>query len=327
MQSMNTQNSQQEHKIELAERRLEGLRLALGDKVLSALEDPDVVEVMLNDDGSLWVEKHGVMSCVGELSVADGMAILRQVSTALDQTLTKQDPIVEGELPLDGSRFEGIAPPVTERPIFAIRKKALRVYTLDEYVRSGVLTFRQAERLREAILEEKNILVIGGTGSGKTTFCNALLHEISELCPEVRMFILEDTRELQCALKNRVFMRATEWTSLARLAKATQRLRPSRISVGEVRDGGPALALLKLWNTGHPGGLATVHANSAEGGLTRMDQLIQEASESPQRTLIGEAVNYAVFLKRTNNGRRIEEIIRVLGYDEVEKRFVTEVVR
>lgn len=305
----------------LDERRLEGLRFALGEKVLAALSDPDVVEVMLNDDGSLWTEKMGVMTCVGELSFADGMTILRQVSSALKGELSKENPLVEGELPLDGSRFEGVAPPVTEFPVFAIRKKATRIYTLDEYVRAGVLKFIQAETLRKAIIGEKNILVIGGTGTGKTTFCNALLHELSILCPRVRMLVLEDTRELQCTLKNKVFLRATEWTSLARISLAVNRLRPDRITVGEVREGGPALALLKLWNTGHPGGLATVHANSAYGGLTRMDQLIQEVSANAQRVLIGEAVNYAVFLKRTNAGRRIEEIVEVRGYDAGKQQF------
>lgn len=307
--------------LSLIERRLDGLRFALGEKVLAALNDPDVVEVMLNDDGALWVEKAGTMKCVGELSFDDGMTILRQVSSALKGELTKENPFVGGELPLDGSRFEGIAPPVTERPIFAIRKKAARIYTLDEYVRTGVLQFIQAETLRKAIVEKKNILVIGGTGSGKTTFCNALLHETANLCPRVRMLIVEDTRELQCSLKNKNFLRATEWTSMARIAISINRLRPDRITVGEVRDGGPALALLKLWNTGHPGGLATVHANSAYGGLTRMDQLIQEVSVNPQQILIGEAVNYAVFLERTNEGRRIEEIVRVDGYDPVGQKF------
>jgi type IV secretion system protein VirB11 len=310
----------------LEHRRLESLRFAMGEKIMAALADPDVVEIMLNDNGSLWVEKLGSMTCVGEVSFSDGMAILNQVSSAVKGELSKENPFVEGELPLDGSRFEGVAPPVTEFPIFAIRKKATRIFTLDEYVRSGVLSFKQAEILRKAILQQKNVLVIGGTGTGKTTFCNALLHELSQLCPEVRMLILEDLRELQCTLRNKNFLRKTEWTSLARISLAVNRLRPDRITVGEVRDGAPALALLKLWNTGHPGGFATVHANSAYGGLTRMDQLIQEVSSSPQRVLISEAINYAVFFKRTNRGRRIEEIVEVKGYDLHEERFVVEAV-
>ena len=309
---------------DLKERRLKGLRDALGEKVLAALANQDVVEVMLNDDGSLWVESLGKMECVGEISFDDGMAILNQVSSALDGELSKQDPLVEGELPLNGERFEGIAPPVVERPIFAIRKKAGRIFTLADYVRTGVLTFLQAEILRRAIVTRQNILVVGGTGSGKTTFCNALLYELSILCPAIRMLILEDTRELQCSLRNRVFLRATEWTDMARLSIAVNRLRPDSVSVGEVRSGGPALALLKLWNTGHPGGFATVHANSAYGGLTRTDQLIQEVSANPQRILIGEAVNYAVYLERTNTGRRIKEIVRVKRYDPVRQEFEIE---
>lgn len=300
------------------------LRHALGGIVLSALADPDVVEVMLNDDGTLWVEKSGVMSCEGEMSVVDGMSILSQVSSSLNRELSYSNPFVEGELPLDGSRFQGVAPPAVERPIFAIRKRAARIYTLDDYVRNRVLSFNQAELIRQAIVNKQNILVVGGTGTGKTTFCNALLHEIARLCPEVRMLILEDTKELQCSLKNRCFLRATRWTSLGDLSVAVNRLRPDRISVGEVRAGGPALEMLKLWNTGHPGGMCTVHANSAYSGLTRLDQLVQEVSQSPQSLLIGEAVNMAVFLKRTNNGRKVEEIIRVKGYDQAERRFVVE---
>lgn len=312
---------------ELRERRLEALRFALGPIVLAALNDPDVVEIMLNDDGSLWIESLGKMTLVGEISANDGMAILNQVSSALDGQLSKQNPFVGGELPLNGERFEGVAPPVVERAIFAIRKKAGKIFTLADYVRTGVLTFGQSEKLREAIESRQNILVIGGTGSGKTTFCNALLNEVSVLCPEVRMLLLEDTRELQCALANRVFLRATEWTDMARISMSVNRLRPDSVSVGEVRSGGPALALLKLWNTGHPGGLATVHANSAYGGLTRIDQLIQEVSASPQQVLIGEAVNLAVFLKRTHHGRRIEQIIRVKSYDQIAKKFEVEEIR
>lgn len=309
---------------QLEERRLNELRYALGELVMAGLGDKDVVEIMLNDDGTLWIEKFGSMAEVGRVEYMDGMAILNQVAAALNETLTKENPFVEGELPLDGSRFEGVAPPVTTAPIFALRKKATRIYTLDDYVRAGILTFAQAERLRAAIINQQNILVGGGTGTGKTTFCNALLHEMSVLCPDVRMLIVEDTRELQCALRNKNFLRSTPWTTMDRIAGAINRLRPDRVSVGEVRFGGPCLALLKLWNTGHPGGLATVHANNAYSCLTRVDQLIQEVSANPQRLLIGEAVNIVVFLKRTNQGRRVEEIIAVKEFDPLTERYVVE---
>lgn len=306
---------------ELAVRRLDGLRFALGDVVLAALADPDVVEIMLNDDGKLWVESLGEMRHAGYIGPANAIAILNQVSSALNNEISRENPIVEGELPLDGERFEGIAPPVTEQAIFAIRKKASRVFELADYVRKHVLTFKQSEILRSAIQKRENILVVGGTGSGKTTFCNALLHELSLLIPDTRMLLLEDTRELQCNLQNRSFLRSTQWTDMAQLSTAVNRLRPDSITVGEVRSGAPALALLKLWNTGHPGGFSTIHANSAYQGLTRLDQLIQEVSSNPQRVLIGEAVNVVVFLKRTFGGRKVEEIIQVNGYLPNEQTF------
>lgn len=309
---------------DLKQRSLDGLRFALGPKVLAALANPDVVEVMLNDDGKLWVESLGAMNHVGEISADDAMAILNTVSSFLNGEVKKEDPFVEGELPLDGERFEGIAPPVAERGSFAIRKKAGKVFTLNDYARNEIITFAQAEQLRAAILGKLNILVIGGTGSGKTTFVNALLHELSLLDAERRMILMEDTRELQCNLLNRQFLRSSPWTTMDRISIAVNRLRPDSITVGEMRAGGVALALLKLWNTGHPGGFGTAHANSAYGGLTRMDQLIQEVSAHPQRGLISEAVNVVVYLERIKGARRVKEIIRVKGYDNVAQEFLTE---
>lgn len=302
-------------------RRLEGLRHAMGPLLLTALSDPDVVEAFLNPDGSLWAEKFGSMSVIGEMSVSDANVFLRQVASSLPgQELVGGNAIVEGELPLDGSRFEGVMPPIVERPAFNIRKKASKVYPLSDYVRAGILPFDVAEMLRASIIGEENILVVGGTGSGKTTFCNALLHTMSQEVPDTRMLVMEDVRELQCSLRNSVFMRTCESANMQRLSKVMMRMRPDRICAGEVR-GGEALELLKAWNTGHPGGLCTVHANSAYKGLTRLDQLVGEVSRSSQRVLIGEAVQIAVFMARTSTGRRVKEVIRVHRYDPISQEF------
>ena len=310
---------------ELLERRRESLFFAFGPTVMSALADPTVIEVVLNDDGKLWVHSLGGKKHVSYMDANDAFAILNQVSSELNGELSRQNPIVEGELLLlNGERFTGVAPPVVANPIFAIRKPASKIFKLDDYVRSGVLTFRQAELLRQAISERLNILVVGGTGSGKTTFCNALLDAIADLTPDRRMLIIQDTLELQCALEDRAFLRSSQWTSAAQLAKVVNRLSPDSITVGEVRDGPPTLVMLKLWNTGHPGGLATVHADSAYEGLTRVDQLIQEVSNFPQRVLIGKAVNVAVFLEKRGSQRAVKEIIRVRGYDESSNRFQVE---
>lgn len=312
---------------ELEERRLESLRHAMGPLALGALADPDVVEVFLNCDGTLWAEKFGSMETIGEMSVVDASVLLRQVASTLQgQDLTYENAIVEGELPLDGHRFEGIMPPIVERPAFNIRKKASKVYPLSEYVAKGILPFAIAEMLRKAIKDEQNILVVGGTGSGKTTFCNALLDVMAEVVPETRMLIMEDVRELQCPLKNKVILRSYEHADLRRLSRVLMRMRPDRISVGEIRAGGVALEVLKAWNTGHPGGLCTIHANSAYKGLTRLDQLLGEVSATPQRELIGEAVQIVVFMSRVLRGRRVKEVIRVHGYDSVSQKFDHEVL-
>lgn len=309
---------------ELEQRRLDALRYALGPVVLAALADPDVVEVMLNDDGRLFIDSIGEMREVGEIAPDDAMAILNQVASALNHELSPQNPSVAGELPLKGERFQGIIPPNVAAATFAIRKKAERIYTFKDYVRTGVMSFRQAEFLRAAISQRKNILLAGGTGSGKTTFCNALLSELSVLRPKTRMVLMEDTYELQCNLRNRVLLKATEWMDMAQLGIMVNRMRPDSISVGEVRAGGPALVLLKNWNTGHPGGVATAHADSATEALIRVDQLIQEVSAHPQRSLIAKAIHYVVYMEREENKRSVKEIVRVLGYDHNAQEFVVE---
>ncbi len=309
---------------ELDKRRLEALRFALGPVVLAALDDPDVVEVMLNDDGLLFIDSIGEMQEAGRIEPDDAMAILNQVSSALNHELGPKNPSVAGELPLKGERFQGIIPPNVAAATFSIRKKAERIYSFKDYVRTGVMSFRQAEILRTAISQRKNILLAGGTGSGKTTFCNAVLKELADLRPKTRMILMEDTYELQCTLRNRVFLKATEWMDMAQLGIIVNRMRPDSISVGEVRAGAPALVLLKNWNTGHPGGVATVHADSATEALVRIDQLIQEVSAHPQRALIAKAIDYVVYLEREESKRSVKEIVRVTGYDLHNQEFKVE---
>lgn len=310
---------------ELQDRRIDGLRFAMGAKMLEYLDRPDVVEVFLNPDGKLWAEEFGKMYQIGLMTGTDSMVFLRKVASALGLKVDKQNAIIEGELPTDGSRFEGIAPPVVDQVAFNIRKKASKIYSFKDYTKAGIMPFKIAEMLREAIANRDNILVVGGTGTGKTTFCNAVLNEMEDICPDARILLMEDTRELQCPLINKVAMRSYEHATMQQLLKAMMRLRPDRIVVGEVR-GGEALALLKAWNTGHPGGLCTVHANSALKGLARLDGLISEVSLTPQRALIGEAVQLAVFLERTPVGRRVTQVVRVFGYDEIQNKYDHEVL-
>ena len=281
----------------------------LGREVMTALQDDTVIEVMLNTDGRLWCDRLGEgMSCIGEMSMPNALALLGTIADGLGTVITKQSPILEGELPLDGSRFEGLIPPVVARPTFTIRKKALLIYTLDDYVQQGIMNAKQKAQIQEAITARRNILVVGGTGSGKTTLTNAIIAEMVALTPEDRLVIMEDTAEIQCKADNAVILRTSIDISMQQLLRATMRLRPDRIIVGEVR-GAEALALLKSWNTGHPGGLATLHANSADSGLVRLEQLIAESGiQADMKALIDEAVDLVIFIEKQGGKRVIKEI-------------------
>ncbi|WP_245549586.1 P-type conjugative transfer ATPase TrbB [Maridesulfovibrio hydrothermalis] len=286
----------------------------MGPAIVGALEDKRVLEIMVNPDGKLWIERLGEeMFAVGHISSDQTAIIISLVASALDTTVTKESPIVEGELPktypLSGSRFEGVFPPVVEEPSFTIRKKASQVFSLEEYVETGIMTAEVMASIKAAVSQKKNIVVIGGTGSGKTTLVNAIIKSIAELTPADRLVIIEDTSELQSHSPNTIILRSSDHTSIQTLVRATMRLRPDRILVGEVR-GGEALELIKSWNTGHPGGVATVHADSAAKGLQRIGDLISEASTSPMPHLIGSAVDFLIFIKRTKTDVQFQKLPR-----------------
>ena len=297
----------------------EKLLRELGPNIREALADPRVIEVVLNPDGKLWVEKLGEeMQVVGAMASSNAESLMATIASSLSTTITRERPVLEGELPTDGSRFEGMIPPVVVRPSFAIRKKASRVFPLAEYVRKGIMTEAQRLGIVEAVKSRRNILVVGGTGTGKTTLLNAIILVISEVSPEHRVVIIEDTVELQCSSKNVVQLRTSDTVTMQGLLRVTMRLRPDRILVGEVR-GAEALALLKAWNTGHPGGLATVHANDASSGLLRIKQLIEEGLQGGKADpeVIAEAVGLVVVIQKTSvaPGRRVSEMVRVEGYE------------
>ena len=290
------------------------LQDALGETVCSALEDPSVVEIMLNPDGRLFVERlwQGIDS-MGQLQPGAAEIIIGSVAHALQTEADEDQPIISGELPIGGHRFEGLLPPVVRAPSFTIRKRASRLIPLDDYVRSAIMTSEQSHLIRKAIEARLNIVISGGTGSGKTTLANAVIAEMVRSSPEHRLVILEDTAEIQCAAENAVSLHTTDTVDMARLLKSTMRLRPDRIIVGEVRDGA-ALTLLKAWNTGHPGGITTIHANNALSALRRLEQLTAEASQQPMHEVIGEAVDLVVSIERAPQGRRVREVIHVEAF-------------
>jgi type IV secretion system protein VirB11 len=295
-------------------RRAAMLRTAFGPVIGAALEDPSVIEIMVNPDGALWIERHeaGRVREEDEVRPAEAERIIRLVASHVGFDCNRERPIVSAELPGTGERFEGVLPPVATGPTFAIRKPAGRIIALSDYVAADIMSGPEALTLKSAVLKRQNILIAGGTSSGKTTLANALLAEIASA--EERVVILEDTRELQCAARDLVALRTSASVNLQTLVRSTMRLRPDRIIVGEVR-GGEALDLLKAWNTGHPGGVATVHANSAASALTRIEQLIGERTMHVPMQLIADAIDLIVFIARANEGRRVQEIMRVEGLD------------
>ena len=289
------------------------LRTALGPAIARLLEDPCVVEVMLNPDGRLWIDRlsEGLSDTGERLSAADGERIVRLVAHHVGVEVHTGAPRVAAELPETGERFEGLLPPVVAAPAFAIRKPAVAVFTLEDYVAAGIMAEAQAEALRVGVATRANILVAGGTSTGKTTLTNALLAEVAKT--EDRVVIIEDTRELQCTAPNLVAMRTKDGVaSLSELVRSSLRLRPDRIPIGEVR-GSEALDLLKAWGTGHPGGIGTIHASSAIGALRRMEQLIQEAVVTVPRALIAETIDLIAVLAGRGTSRRLVELARVEG--------------
>jgi type IV secretion system protein VirB11 len=270
---------------------------------------------MVNPDGKLWVDQagHGRSFSGHVLDAADTERIIRIVAAHIRTEAHAGSPIVSAELPESRERFEGLLPPIVAAPCFSIRKPAGLTFRLADYVSKGIMTEDRARALRQAIMNRQNILIAGGTSSGKTTLANALLAEIATMGE--RVIILEDTRELRCEAEDCIALKTKPGVaSLADLVRSTLRLRPDRIIIGEVR-GGEALDMLKAWNTGHPGGVATVHANSAASALSRLEQLIQEAVAIVPRALIAEAIDVVVYLQGRGEERHVTELIAVNGLD------------
>jgi type IV secretion system protein VirB11 len=296
-----------------AHRRRSALARALGPAIAAALGEPDVVEALVNADGRVWLDRigQGLVRTPHHISAPDRETAIRLLAHEAGETVGADRPALATILPDSAARIQALLPPLVEAPVLTIRKRPSRIFTLADYVEDGVATEAQALLLQHAVKTRRNIVVAGGTGSGKTTLLNALLAEPA--FRDARVIILEDTAELQCASPNAVQLltkRTTPPITMRDLVQMTLRLRPDRIVVGEVRDGA-ALEVLKAWNTGHPGGLLTLHANSATDALARLEDLAMEAISHPPRRLIASAIDIVVFIARTETGRAITDILEI----------------
>lgn len=314
---MEITNPEREHQ----KRTTSKLKRELGSQILACLAEPTVEDIARNSDGSLWVKYRGKKWVKKEFEINDIQAenILRAIASSLGTTITPEFPVLDGELILDGSRVHGNLPPETRRPSFTIRKRPNTIFTLEQYIEQGALQQQHYAYLCNAVKDHKNIFVVGSTGSGKTTFVNALIHQVSILTPEDRIAIIEDTGEVQCAAPNTEHLFTTDTRSLADLVKETLRMRPDRIIIGEVR-GEEALYLLEIWNTGHNGGIATAHADTAspQAGLERLEMLISRASAKLSNEfisrLIASTCNIIVCIQEFQGKRRINNITQVEGF-------------
>lgn len=267
-------------------RQVEALRLAMSVTIRNALIDPMVVEVMVNSDGKIWLDRigEGRINTGETLTPDQAETVIRVIANHIKEVATAANPMISGVLPETGERFQGMLPPLVKAPSFTIRKRPEIIYTLDDYVDRGIMTDGQADALRQAVAQRANILIAGGTGSGKTTLANAIL--IDPAFKSDRVVLIEDTPELQCSADDRLELltkRTVPPVTIQDLVKATLRLRPDRIIIGEVRDGA-ALDMLEAWNTGHPGGLCTLHANSATDALNRIEDLAALMHQAGKRS-------------------------------------------
>lgn len=306
---------------ESEERALSTLHYTMGPEVLGYMEDPNVFEIIVNPDGTLWIDtfKKGRIFTGSYVNAADSRQLVFQVASMTNQVCTDEMPMLAAELP-DGSRFQGFLPKVVTAPSYIIRKHSQQVFSLADYVNQGVMSRAQEQMILRAIADKKNIVAAGGTKSGKTTFLNAILAEISKY--DDRIVMIEDLPELRCTAQNYLSLRTTDKVTQDDLLKSTLRATPDRIVVGEVRSG-EALALLDAWSTGHGGGCSTVHSNSAKQTLYRLQQMVSRVSITPQQVTIAEAVDIVIYIKRKGTGRIIEEVIAVDGFDEEKKDYIT----
>ena len=299
-------------------RALTAIRTLCGPAIIAALEEPTTVELMVNADGVVWQERLGEPApvSIGHMNMMTAREIINKVASLLGLEAKPETPIIEGNWPLDGSRFAGQIPPIVGAPTFAIRKKASSIFTLDQYVSAGIMTPEQRAALVESVKNHHNILIAGGTGSGKTTLVNALIAESVRLFPNERVLTVEDTAELQCSAANMNSYYANKVTTQSDIIKAMLRMRPDRIHVGEMRDHA-ANDLLVAWNTGHEGGFATVHANDPISALDKVVMLVSMHPFAPRNYIdkfVCQVIHRIVHISRVEGGgRKVRSIAAVVG--------------
>lgn len=283
-------------------------------------DDPAVRELYVNSDGQVWMNRSGVGRQRAGL-VLDEIAVLKflgAMAAYRKETLTPETPSLQAAMPetrFHGARLQGYIPPRSPGPGFNLRKHAAHVPPLESYVESGALPFAWFDLLLESIDQRRNILVVGGTFSGKTTFLCALIAKIAERWPAHRLLIVEDTPEIHCAAPDIVFFRKLPGEGVGpAINREAMRVTPDRVIWSEFRDR-DAYYCADLWVTGHNGGVASMHGGTIRGGLERMDLLMLDGRKGSYAKLIVQAVDVVVLLERAMVGGRIADLALVDGLD------------
>ena len=275
------------------------------------LDAPDVIEVSCNPDGQVFVERFGAgAERWGTLDPGRTSRFVRWCATLTETAVTVDRPILSGRIPGTAHRIEALLPPVTDGPCFSIRRHRETVPSLEECVPEDV----SRRILTDAIAAKKNILIAGATGAGKTTLLNACLGEMERIAPETRLLVIEDTPEIRSPFRNSVALRTSDGVTMDRLLVSALRQAPDRIVVGEVREGSVLLTLIKSWNTGHPGGLVTLHANSADEVIDRLSLLATEVMTTDPVPIFMQATDLILFIHR-DTGRPVLSSIRAAVRD------------
>ncbi|MBP9629552.1 MAG: Flp pilus assembly complex ATPase component TadA [Leptotrichiaceae bacterium] len=326
---LNKTNEKTEKELQIAKYKKNLAIQQFGEEIWEYLFSDDYIEIMLNPDQHIWVENYE-KKWKTDIFIDEKQAsrIITAVASENGKELGKtKNSIISGTL-ITGDRFEGISGEESKnKTIFCIRKKAKKIFTLDEYESSEVITSEQKEYIKQMIFERKNILIVGGTGSGKTTFINACLNELKDT--DFRVITIEDTDELQCSAEDTIKLYSTPLTSSKIILESIMRMRPDIVIVGELRRGEEVQALLKAWNSGHDGGLSTTHANSCVGGILKLQQLLTDVKDINTDSLalmIMNSVDIIVTIKKIGRKRKITEIAELKEYDHDRKKFILDYV-
>lgn len=277
------------------------------------LVDPSITEINCNCDSKIFIQKVGI-GAVDTNILADSSTIINIINILASLQgliINDKNPRISTILPfLGGCRVEGLLPPVVSNPSLSIRKKSTRIITLDEYVKQGIFTEKEKNLMKEYVYKKKNILIIGGTNTGKTTFANALVREMND----ERLLFIEEVRELQSDAKNKIFLQVIDGIFSPKDAlKSAMRMSPERIIYGEVR-GAEAFDLLNAFNSGHSGGVSTIHANDCYSGLEKLETYILYEHSNPMQKVIARTINVVLVLKFINGKRVLDSIAEVNGY-------------